>query len=853
MKRLCKLILLFAALLPAHHVSAQGWIRINQLGYTPGSVKVAVLVSKENLNPGRFEVYNLLTGEKSFISKKIMPYGPYGPFVSTFRLDFSDFRTVGSYVIRVGKVQSPVFRISNDVYDGTADFLLRYMRQQRCGFNPFLNDSCHTRDGYIIYNPGKDSTFIDVVGGWHDATDYLQYVATSANAVFQMLFAWKQNPSVFGDAFDSSGRPGKNGIPDILDEARWGLNWLLKMNPDSGEMYNQVADDRDHIGFRSPVGDTANYGMGRERPVYFCTGKPQGVFRYKSRSTGIASTAGKYASAFAIGAEMWAAIDPVFADKLKDKARQAFWFGVNHPGACQTAPCTAPYFYEEDNWTDDMELAAAELYQITGDAKYLEAAADYGRQEKTTPWMGADTARHYQWYPFFNMGHYEISDEKDVIARNKQSNSSQLHNPKLISQDAETAYTKEFLEYWREGIDKVYLRGKNNPFLNGIPFIWCSNNLTVAMLSQCHLYQQKSGDATYAEMEAALRDWLFGCNPWGTSMVVGLPAWGDYPSDPHSSLSHLFHYKLDGGLVDGPVYASIYNNLKGIYLANGDPYSDFQSHVAVYHDDYADYSTNEPTMDGTADFTYYLSALQSEAHQGTQVPLETDHGAMIRGDRSKKQICLVFTGHEFADGLGAVIKTLEKHKARAAFFLTGDFYRNPAFAKMVQRLKKDGHYLGAHSDKHLLYCDWGKRDSLLVSRQQFTKDMLDNYSAMNKADVVSGGIQYFLPPYEWYNDSIAVWSKALGLKLVNFTPGTSSNQDWTYPQLGRQYISSQEIYDKILGFDQSQPDGLNGFILLTHFGTDSRRTDKLYNQLDKLLTELEKRGYRFTTLQEMMK
>jgi hypothetical protein len=116
-------------------------------------------------------------------------------------------------------------------------------------------------------------------------------------------------------------------------------------------------------------------------------------------------------------------------------------------------------------------------------------------------------------------------------------------------------------------------------------------------------------------MEAALRDWLFGCNPWGTSMIVGLPEKGDSPSDLHSSLSVLNHYKLDGGLVDGPVYNSIFSNLKGISIAGGDEYSEFQSSNAVYHDDYADYSTNEPTMDGTADLTYYLSAMEEEADQ----------------------------------------------------------------------------------------------------------------------------------------------------------------------------------------------------------------------------------------------
>ena len=586
------ILLLFILLVTGREsVFSQAWIRINQLGYTPVSKKVAVMVSKDQMQIQSFTLNDAHSGRIVYTSGAIKSYESWGPFLSSFRLDFSPFVKNGEYYILAGGIKSPVFSISKNVYDGSADFLLQYMRQQRCGYNPFLHDSCHTRDGYVIYNPAADSSHIDVTGGWHDATDYLQYTATSANAVYQMLLAYQLNPSAFGDKCKANGEPGKNGIPDILDEARWGLDWLVKMNPDSGQMYNQIADDRDHIGFRLPNRDSANYGKGRERPVYFCTGEPQGVLKYKNRATGIASTAGKFASAFALGSKIFTRWDPEFSRVLQEKSQAAFGFGLAHPGACQTAPCTAPYFYEEDNWTDDMELAAAVLFQVTREKKYLDKAIEFGRQEISTPWMGADTARHYQWYPFLNMGHWEISRSAD--------------NP----------LSAEFLNYWKRGIDLVYQRGSQNPFMNGIPFIWCSNNLTVAFITQCHLYAISSGDHTYDELESSLRDWLFGCNPWGTTMVVGMPQNGDYPSDPHSSLSVLYHYRLDGGLVDGPVYNSIYKNLKGIFLAGGDKYEAFQSNVVVYHDDYADYSTNEPTMDGTADLTYYLSAMEAEAHE----------------------------------------------------------------------------------------------------------------------------------------------------------------------------------------------------------------------------------------------
>ena len=90
------------------------------------------------------------------------------------------------------------------------------------------------------------------------------------------------------------------------------------------------------------------------------------------------------------------------------------------------------------------------------------------------------------------------------------------------------------------------------------------------------------------------------------------------------------------------------------------------------------------------------------------------------------------------------------------------------------------------------------------------------------------------------------------MQLVNFTPETSSNQDWTYPGLGHQYASSDTIYNRILSYEKSKPHGLNGFILLTHLGTDPLRTDKFYNKLDSLLTELENRGYRFITIRELI-
>jgi endoglucanase len=589
-----RIILLCSAaiLLLSCQKKQEEWIRINLLGYRTNDIKVAVFIGLGNEKLKSFRLVDATTNKTILEKNEIVRSEPLAPFKSCFRLQFTELTKEGTYRVEAGNSVSPDFRISDEIYNGTADFLLNYMRQQRCGYNPFLKDSCHTHDGYIIYGGKDDSLHIDVTGGWHDAADYLQYVATSANATYQMLFAFSANPASFGDNYLANGLSGKDGIADVLNESRWGLEWLLKMNPAPGIMYNQIADDRDHIGFRFPNMDTANYGKGSERPVYRCTGKEQGLFKYKNRATGIASTAGKFASAFARGAEVYKSIDPEFSKLLASKAVSAFSYGLENPGACQTAPGTAPYFYEEDNWVDDMELAAIELFKITNDPKYLEHAVTFGRMEKVTPWMGADTARHYQWYPFMNMGH-----------------------PGIASGTDQTAFKEEFLKNMREGLDRIKTRGEKNPFLTGVPFIWCSNNLIAATLTQAKLYRQLSGDRSFEEIEAAHRDWLLGCNPWGTSMIVGLPEKGDYPENTHSSYV-VKGEQVPGGLVDGPVYSTIFKNLKYIYLSQEDEYAAFQTSLAVYHDDYADYSTNECTMDGTACLVYYLSSLQKIKTKG---------------------------------------------------------------------------------------------------------------------------------------------------------------------------------------------------------------------------------------------
>jgi len=567
------------------------YIRINQVGYLPQELKIAVVFSNQRLDGKKYQVVDVTTNKVTGTSHKIGPSaGEWGNFRYHYRLNFSNVQNPGKYRLKIlgAEARPQEFVIGDDVYNGYSEYLLQYFRQQRCGYNPFLDEVCHQKDGRTMYGPMPDSTYLDVSGGWHDAGDYLRYMLTSGNTICRLLFAYLENKEQFADEVNALGQPYTNGIPDILDEAKWGLNWMLKMHPKPDQLFHQVADDRDHIGFKLPYDDTADYGWGpgSYRVVYYANGKPQGLGKFQNTSTGIANLAGRYAVAMAMAFRIWEndLNDQEFAQQCLKAGQEVYKMGLKQPGCQEGTPCRAPYRYYENSWADDMEWGAVELYKGTKDSTYLHEAKGFAKLINTSSWMGKDTARHYECYPFMNMGHYALFEVADE------------------------AFKDTLIGYYKEQIEAVQKRAKENPFLVGIPFIWCSNNLAAAFVTQCLLYEKMTGDIQYRELMAAHRDWLLGCNPWGVSQFVGIPeTGGNTPQYPHSAITLETGRQITGGLNDGPVYTSIYKKLKGIRLFNKDQYAPFQSDIVVYHDDIGDYSTNEPTLDGTAEAVYFFS------------------------------------------------------------------------------------------------------------------------------------------------------------------------------------------------------------------------------------------------------
>lgn len=580
-------------LFAAREVRAEDiFLRASQVGYQMNHAGVGMAFSKSPL-PTEFslvaegnELNVFFQGKARLITNAV-----WGKFEHHAELDFSNLRTPGRFVLKIGNAKSLPFQIGDDPFGGLAFELLAFMRQQRCGYNPWLETNCHQLDGRTAFGPLTNSAPLDARGGWHDAGDLLKYLLTSANATAQLLLAYELSekpryseklkrlvsPPQSADEFDARGNPGRNGIPDVLDEARWGLEWMLKLHPAPDALYHQVADDRDHYGWRLPQDEQADYGWGKggARVVYFADGQPQGLRQYKSVSTGVANLAGRYAAAMALAYQIWKE-DPrqkEFAQRCLQAGREVYALGRAKEGVQQGNSYKAPYRYEETTWADDMEWGAAELFQATRDKKYLTDAKRYAKLAADEGWMGKEQTGHYQFYPFMNAGHFRLYELVDRGCK------------------------RQLAGWYRAGIERCVQAGQQNPYRLGVPFIWCSNNLVAALVAQCLMYERMTGDMSYRDFAVRQRDWLLGRNPWGTTMFTQIGR--VFPTDVHLMTTKITGRTVRGGLVDGPVYERIFKSLKGVAITEPDPLAAFQG-PAVYHNDLQDYSTNEPTMDGTA-------------------------------------------------------------------------------------------------------------------------------------------------------------------------------------------------------------------------------------------------------------
>jgi hypothetical protein len=516
----------------ASSVYSQTVIRFNRLGYEPRDQKMVVVASKD---PGfrlvKYRLVNAVTGVPVNIKMagSSRDFGQYGPFIHSFRVNISTVATPGKYKLIVNDtIHSEKIIISHDVYHGSADATLAFLRDQRCGNETASLDSAHQTNDFI-YGVGRgDSIQLNLAGGWHNVANEYQDLGVGSVITGYLLQAYREFPFVFNDNFDTWGKQGKNGRADVLDEGKWGLDWLLKMHPSKDRIYTALGNE--HNPQHPPA---SNYNVAG-RPVFLLKDSSGNEER-------IINTTSLLSTVLASGFTAFREDDPLYAKRLKERAENTYQWSARY----------AWKLGSKNDAYSGLAMASAAMSSISPDKKYQVSNGNFKNKSGFTDSIKAG-------------GHFVIADDPGGCDNKKA-----------------------LLLKWK----KI---ASSNAFHFSGGFNANSNYRLVLMSVEAMHYRQACGDTSFMELEQSCLDWLLGNNPWGVVMLAGLPVDGTV-SKTYPPVS--FH-SVRRGLVNGPIADSIYKRSEGNSLLEKDNLENWQSSMAVYHDDAADYTTNAPANRG---------------------------------------------------------------------------------------------------------------------------------------------------------------------------------------------------------------------------------------------------------------
>lgn len=528
-------------------------ININQIGYEPSDKKTAVFRG-DNMD-SKFDVVNTetnevvytgdITGEKSNMTAEEIDY--YG--------DFSDVKDAGTYVIRTANHgDSYEFKIEEGVYKNCYEDVVRMLYLQRCGCETssdiagkFAHKACHM-DKATIYGTKKK---IDVSGGWHDAGDYGRYVVAGAKAVYDLLLAVEQGNDALSD---SLGIPESNNkIPDLLDEVRYELEWMLKMQDSkSGGVYHKVTcaafpgddvlpENETEELIVSPISTTATYD---------------------------------FAAVMAKASTMYKEYDAAFAKKCLAAAKKAMKYAEkNGPdGGFKNPEGIGTGAYDDTVSRDERYWACAELFSITGDKEYLETFKAIAKNDTPTG-FGWQSVGSYGTYAYLRSDKKEEGEFTDGLFK------------KFID-EANSFVAKSANDGYHISLGSDYVWGSNLNVASNAMLMILANNLQP---NENYLYYAKEH-----------LNYCLGVNPMSISYVTGYGTTS--PMNVHHRPSYAIGESMKGMLVGGPN-----KNF-------GDPYAQAVCKDAppakCYVDHHASFSTNEVTIYWNSPLIFLMSQVK---------------------------------------------------------------------------------------------------------------------------------------------------------------------------------------------------------------------------------------------------
>jgi endoglucanase len=542
-------------------------VHVSQIGYRPQDEKVFVAIAPVS----SFWIVDEATGEQVYTGVPVHQDFDQDAQQDIYRGRFDSLTEPGTYhiVLNTGDESYP-FTIADDVYAAPLQLAARAFYLQRSGIAIHDGDvsgvdlEAGHLDPALLWGD-QDGEAIDVSGGWYDAGDFGRYIPTAAFAASQLLIGFNANPEFFGDGSLNIPESG-NSLPDLLDEIRWELDWMMKMQREDGAVHHKVTT-RNFPGMGTlPAEDTDQ--------LY--------VFEVSSGDTAY------FAAVMAQAARTFANYDAEYATMLLEAAERAGAWLAEHPdqvppGGFQNPPVSEYPMqggYDFVGVEDVPRLwAAAELFNSTGKAEYESVFTQYFA---SAPREGNHTMSWANAYPTALYA-YLTADGADATTAVEVS--------EVFRAQAQAIYDVTLMSGYGVALsDEV----------PGFEYAWGSNQVALAHGLYLMMANELHPNERYNHTALAQIQYILGVNPLAKAYISGIGA--DPMLHPHHNVSYRMQQAVPGFITEGANSQNTGGDavLEGLW--------DMGVPVAMrYSDDWESWASNEPTIDANATFVALLA------------------------------------------------------------------------------------------------------------------------------------------------------------------------------------------------------------------------------------------------------
>jgi endoglucanase len=556
-------VLIFSALLIASSAGADVFYRWNQAGFSQHQPKSIVAMSDTSLEGIEWAIRS---GDAACMRGTFGPsvtgMGDHTPFAFNHIVEFGALSDVDDYEFLVDGKSVAQFRIAATPYLRFIPMALQHLRAMRSGSHEtLLREFSHPGDARAPmfvpdgdpangkWKPAEPARTVDALGGWYDAGDQIKFTLNQAATSYHLLYAYRLKPAYFATEHS------KSGLPDVLDEARHGLEFLMRAHPDRDTFVIQVANAEDHNqGMRLPEHDK----LDGKRPALCALSRVH-----------MAAAA----SALALGARTFADIG-----RAEDASRYGAMARTLFTRALESDTIPTAFerdetndFYHDPDPTDQLALAAMELHVLTGETKYLEHAKS----------LSPPAAREVGW------------SDWNWLANSALAANESAARKRLIAET--TGYVHHSLE-------------RGAPW--GIPsrYVWGSVARWVGIANASMQTARLHGPSPErSSLFWDMVDYTFGRNNWGVSFLFC----EDLPNtvrNIYSPTYRLLKKFPTGALSEGPGGRKLHDSFAHYFkIPADDPFHRFNTPAAVFFDSSTDFMCQEATITAQADLVLMLT------------------------------------------------------------------------------------------------------------------------------------------------------------------------------------------------------------------------------------------------------